>query len=729
MAQTQFRSLRLRLLAATLLVMLISVVLVFALSVLSTYRSAKANIQQRLDGIATSLANNLSRPIYTYNDDDMERALSVISILPELVFCGIYDNNKHILKNTHEKPADMSNYLSVKVPINYKSDLKDPQKITEKLGELELIINTNSLRDALFSQIITGFLLIILLSIAITLVLLISFKKTISAPLAQLLDVLTTTRNTGKKTLAHWDSNDELGILVNAYNEVVQLHEDTETQLQEARIEAESNAEYKSSFLANMSHEIRTPLNALMGFTDVLNQTQLNENQRSYLQRVRSASSNLLSIVNDILDLAKIEAGRLQLEQQPFELQQLTNQLVDLLAQKALSKQLELFISCHQPPRLSLFGDQLRLHQILLNLVNNALKFTHQGQVELSIEQLAQQNQQSLLQFRVRDTGIGLTPEQKSRLFAPFTQAEDSTSRKYGGTGLGLNICQHLVEMMGGHIEVQSQLGQGTCFEFSLWFEHQSEQPALSLPSPMPHLQIINSSQAVKDYLQRLFTKAPLTFSPLTDQMPGVAADHWILYDSIEVEQDWPLIQAHAEANPHQPKLLICPLERKEQVLHRASLFDRIIYKPLVSIELVEWLNQIPRTNNPQLQLSGRLLVIEDEPLNQLLIAEYLKDQPIELIQAESGHEALNRYQQQQIDLILLDLHLPDQDGFSLLPQLRQLKPQLNTPVLAMTASTDKQELQTCRQAGMRAILTKPLSRHDLLHALGHWLNAKQEAQ
>lgn len=717
MSQPVFRSLRLRLLATTLPVMLLSVILVFVLSIWSTYQMAELNVQQRLQAMASNLATNLARPLYTYNDADMERALAVVSILPELVHCVVYDNNGSRMAQVQQAPDQLDQYVSIRVPVIYHSDMKDPQKVEEKVGELELVVNRDVLHQALLSQILTGIVLILLLSLSLTLVLAYSFKKTIGAPLAQLLEVLTTTRTTGKKNLVAWYSNDELGIVVNAYNEVVLLQAATERKLQDARIQAEASAEYQSSFLANMSHEIRTPLNALMGFTDVLQQTTLNDNQQGYLQRVSSAAANLLTIVNDILDLAKIEAGKLQLEQQPFELHSLSGQLVDLLSQKAMAKKLELFISCHQPPRQVLIGDALRLHQILLNLANNALKFTDQGEVEVAITQQDQTADRSLLSFSVRDTGIGLTEAQRLRLFAPFEQAEQSTSRKYGGTGLGLSICQHLVGLMGGQIQVSSQPGLGTRFEFSLWLARQSVEPP-SQPVTLPALSIFNCSQAMKAYLQRLLPQAE--FHALTANPAPVDASQWILYDSMEIEQDWPLICAHAQRHPHQPKLLICPLDRKEQIAQGQALFQRILYKPLRSSQLFDWLQQ--KQPSQTRLIAGLILLIEDEPLNQMLIREYLKALPVQLQLASSGQEARARYAEQMPDLILLDLHLPDVDGLSLLTELQRQSNPL-PPVLVMTASTDPAEHRACRSQGVQDILTKPLNKNDLLNQLALWLN------
>ena len=516
--------------------------------------------------------------------------------------------------------------------------------------------------------------------------------------------------------------------------------------LAQARDEAERASRAKSAFLANMSHEIRTPLNAVLGIAHLLGDTPLMPQQQKYLQMIAQSGRSLLGILNDILDFSKIEAGRLELTHAPLDLNEVMDGLASIMSVNAAEKSLELTIAIEPQVPRQLIGDNLRLQQILINLAGNAIKFTPQGEVTLRVTLERQLAQQVWLTFSVQDTGIGIELEQQARLFAPFTQADASTTRRFGGTGLGLAICKRLVDMMGGTLGVQSELGRGSCFWFTLPLQLAPQQ--LEAYSGSPELQglrllLVDEGQNSRTSLQQAAATLgwPLQSEESLPQFtPELSQDRDLLLVSWPSSQrDLPLLLATlAQQVPASlPIVLVTSLFYREQVLAQphAERLDSILLKPVTSSSLynavieakshisggpTKLLASLPQLAAQDKPLLGvHLLLVEDNELNQLVARHILEQAGATLDAVENGELAVERLQSNasHYDLVLMDVQMPVMDGYTATRILRH-QLHLTLPVLAITAGVMSSERQQCLDSGMNDVIAKPLEVQRLLQSI-----------
>jgi signal transduction histidine kinase/ligand-binding sensor domain-containing protein/DNA-binding response OmpR family regulator len=529
-------------------------------------------------------------------------------------------------------------------------------------------------------------------------------------------------------------------------------------ELAQAQHAAEASTRAKSEFLANMSHEIRTPMNAILGMSYLALQTGLDAGQRNYVDKVHRSAESLLGIINDILDFSKIEAGRLEIEEIPFQLGDVLDQLATLVGMRAEEKGLELLFAL--PPGLptALLGDPSRLGQVLLNLSNNAVKFTERGEVCVSVTEIAREGQRVTLRFEVRDTGIGLGPEARVRLFQPFAQADASTSRRYGGTGLGLAICRHLAERMGGEIGVDSEPGRGSCFHFSVPFGLQPD----AAPAPQDaelhgmRVLIVDDHPAARELLRTLATAFGLQVETVADAAAALQA----------------VAQADAEARPFRLLLLdwhmpgldgIACLERLGHAADRrapptvlmVSAFSRdeaerelaarglrvagLLPKPVTPSGLLDACATAlgrpragPSRNEERQELlqarqsglaGARILLVEDNPINQELARDLLNRAGIVVSIAGDGQEALEILARDRFDAVLMDCQMPVMDGYDATRALRQRPELKDLPVIAMTANAMAGDRQKVLDAGMNDHVAKPIRVDDLFARLARWVH------
>lgn len=531
----------------------------------------------------------------------------------------------------------------------------------------------------------------------------------------------------------------------------------TEKELLLARDLAEAGTRAKSEFLARMSHEIRTPMNAIHGMIYLCLQTELTEKQKDYLYKTQTATMNLLGIIDDVLDFSKIEAGRMELEKIRFNLTDIVQETVDIIEFQAQEKHLELAVHIGEKVHEYLLGDPTRLRQIMTNLAGNAIKFTDKGKIELSVDLADNINIETLppnetvLLFKVSDTGIGLTPEQIEHIFESFSQADGSTTRKYGGTGLGLVISKNLIELMGGKIELESVFGKGTTFSFTARFQKTDPIFVESVDAFFSDKKIlvVDDDSITRELIREILLSFGMKVETAENGIEGIeslvhAKKHDDPFDIALIDWKMPRMdgietirQIRLSEDIEVPPqiLMISAYDRYECLRQSRNLgIAGFLVKPITSKSLHETLatvlsNELRKRREPfeepGVDISGtRVLLVEDNKVNQIVAVELLKMHGVEPVIANNGLEALEAVKNEDFDLVLMDVQMPVMDGLEATVAIRSLdKPGIDKlPILAMTANAMDSDYRKSIEVGMNDHLTKPIDPEKLRRALEIWV-------
>jgi signal transduction histidine kinase/DNA-binding response OmpR family regulator len=520
----------------------------------------------------------------------------------------------------------------------------------------------------------------------------------------------------------------------------------SETELIAAREAALSASRAKSEFLSSMSHEIRTPMNAVLGMADVLAETDLNGEQSRYLSTIINNGNLLLELINGILDLAKVESGRVSLERVPFSPREVVERVLETLAIRAHEKRLELIAQIDSRVPELVIGDPFRLRQILTNLVGNAVKFTEHGHVLITLQ--PDPGAAALLRFVVEDTGIGIPADKLDSLFEPFSQADSSTSRRYGGTGLGLAIVARLVALMGGEIAVESKPDTGSVFRFSVGFATSANSPTLqdSLPDfSNRKILVVDDNSANCEAVRLLLAERGAMVSIATSGASAIESIRGMrrqskLFDAIVIDSFMPDLDGYhiVQQTGHGPARLVImlpsanpkvdtqrlaplgvggyvvkPVKRHELLAAVAAVVGQCAAAAPVSVEYQNRKHTAAPPGEPM-----RILFADDSPDNRALIKAYMKSTPHLIDFAEDGKEAINKFMTNHYDLVFMDIQMPIVDGYTAVQEIRRWENYMSrspTPVVALTASADMEAVRRTKEAGCNLHVSKPLKKATLL--------------
>ncbi|KPA09409.1 multi-sensor hybrid histidine kinase, partial [Candidatus Magnetomorum sp. HK-1] len=591
-----------------------------------------------------------------------------------------------------------------------------------------------------------------------------AMNRSLSKPINNLLQGINKISDGNMDFRVNVPIKDEIGQVATAFNSMADKIQILIKELHESKKKSEQASMAKGTFLSNMSHEIRTPMNAVIGLTSLALKTDLTSKQMDYLVKIKDSADALLCIINDILDYSKIEAGKMDIECIPFDINDMLANISNIVQIKAEEKNLELFFATNKNVPPGLIGDPLRLSQILINLINNAIKFTEKGQVAVSTKLLSEYQEKNksmvILRFMVSDTGIGMTKDEVGRLFQSFTQIDKSITRKYGGTGLGLSICKNLVEMMGGKITIESNPGHGSTFTFNVKLQKQESYTKKQWHTPKKltgiNVLVVDDNSSSREILTDLLesfsfvvtqassggeaikivkkndTDNPIRLILMDKKMPGM--------DGIEatrcIKKEMSLSQV--------PAILMVTAYGREEVRKLATNagIDAFLLKPINASVLFNSIMEvmgeiesktplISQDNSEAHEIEklvthirgAKILLAEDNEINQQVATEMLEYEGFDVTIANNGREAINLVKNNEFDAVLMDIQMPEMDGLTATKRIREFQTiSSKIPIIAMTAHAIKGEKEKYLETGMDDYISKPVDNIELFKVLSKWI-------
>jgi signal transduction histidine kinase/DNA-binding response OmpR family regulator len=709
-----------------------------------------------------------------------EETLAALQAEPHIMVAGIYTRGgdlfaRYVRDDIGETPiwpepaASSFRFVDDSLEIFRRINLKD-----ETLGTVFIRSDLSELHSRLIRFCLT-LTVVSMLALAIALFISGQLRQAITNPIVNLVRTIgSVIKRKDYSVRAERTGKDELGQLIDGFNEMLTVIQDRDIKLarhrdhledmvaertlklQKAKDEAERANKVKSEFLANMSHEIRTPMNAIIGMTELARQQPLSEQVGQYLEIISSSSNSLLGIINDILDFSKVEAGMLDIEKTDFQLDELLDSLTDLFCEFTSSGKIEMVISADRDVPTALRGDPLRLRQILVNLLSNSLKFTEKGEVIVRAGVKRKDKQSVELLFSVSDTGIGIEPEQTAGLFDPFTQADGSTTRKYGGTGLGLTICKRLVMMMGGDIWVESEPGRGSTFFFSIIFDI-VDYPYDNLSFFTDRIRgrrvlVVDDCQAVREMLADLLESYGMRVSTAADGLAGLtelqSEQEKDKYDLVLLDRRMPEMDGlqtfkrikeniSPDKMPVVFMLTACGMENERVVAEQAGV-KGFLRKPVKKVQLIDLL-EVSFVGHASVDHSledkwddleslkekvagSTILLVEDNSINRQVAEEVLHTGGINVTSVHNGRQAVDILQEKTFDAVLMDVQMPEMDGIEATEIIRRNENLRNLPIIALTAHAMEKDRQACLAAGMNGYVAKPLDSVELFKAIAECL-------